>query len=351
MLVYIAFLLSLTVLTLTLLGRFSTLEVTDEPGAALILDSRNIGLFNIMTAILRGGVRVRLFRGIDTNISIPDNLYTLADTCHPPLAQRWGEMADAALSSTRAAIQHFKSCSAGPDEVIHLHQFIRWISMLTFLNVFFHLPISPTNTQEVAWIVGKSWQMRSYCQDFIEAPAELRSLLKSSPNPSGILALLSATQRLVLSAVCLLEHRRDTIGFLRQARVLLENPASSGSEVTRLVEKIIRSHPPVQSIHGALSLEWFPFRWTYDVDFIIPVDTLPQSLCLMGPDGACASWLHKAALPGQPACDGRAWLTHAAAIILSAIETEIRKAGLTIDEDENDPYAWENWVLRRLRVG
>jgi len=351
MLVYVTLLLFFAILMLALLGRFATLEATDGPGAALILDGRNIGLFNITIAILRGGIRVRLFRGIDTNVSIPGNVYTLSDTYHPPLAQGWGEMTDAALSSTRAAIQHFKSCSAGPDEVIHLYQFIQWITVLTFLHRFFHLPISPTNIQEVAWIIGKSWQMGSCCQDFIEDPTELRPLLKSSPNPSGILALLSATQRVVLSAVCLLEHRRDNIGFLRQARVLLENPASSGSEVTRLVEKVIRSHPPVQSIHGTLSLGWLPLRWAYDVDFLIPIDALPQSICLIGPDGACASWLHKAGLPAQPACDGRAWLTRATAIILSAIETEIRQAGLTIDEDENDPDAWEDWVLRRLRVG
>lgn len=349
MLLYPALLLFFAILMLALLGKFSTLEATDGSGATLLLDGRNIRFFNTATAILRGGVRVRLFRGADTNISVPTDMYTLADTCHPPLAQGWRETVDAALSATKAAVQHFKR-SGGPNEVIHLYSFIQWITTLTFLHLFFQLPITPTNTQEVAWIIGKSWQTGGCCHDFIEDPAELRSLLKSSSNPSGVLALLSATQRLVLSAVCLLERRRDNIGFLRQARVLLGDPASSGS-VTRLVEKTIRSHPPVQSIHGKLSLGWLPLRWTYDVDFFIPIDALPQTTCLMGPDGACASWLHKAALPGQPACDGRAWLTRAAAIILSAIETEIRQAGLTIDEDEHDPDALEGWILRRLRVG
>jgi len=347
MLFYIALFFFIAILMLTLLGKLCSVEATDRSGAALVLSGGDIRLFDTVAATFRGGIKIHLSGGVDTSISIPSDVHRLADTCHPPLAQGWGETVEAALSSTKAVIHHFK-LSTDPDEVTPLFAFIQCITLLTFLRLFLRLPITPANVQEVAWIVGKAG---SHSHDFIEDPAELRPLLKSSQNPSGILAVLSATQRLVLSAVCLLEHRKDNIGFLRQAKVLLENPTSFGSDVTRRVEKIIRSYPPVQSIHGKLSLGWLPLRQTDDVDFFIAIDALPQSDCLMGPNGACASWLHKAALPGQPGCDGMAWFTHTTAIILSAIETEIRQANLTIDKGGDDPDAWEDWVLRRLRVG
>lgn len=349
MLFYVALSLFFPISMLVLLSKFCSLEATDDSGAALLLDGGSVGISQTITAVLYGKIKIHFSQGADTSISIPSDVYRTANACHPPLAQDWGEAVDAAISSTKQAIQQLKH-STGPDEDTHLYPFIKCITLMTFLHLFIRVPITPTNVQEVTWIVEKSWQTGGCCQDIIEDPAELHRLLKSSPNPSGILPLLVATQRLVLSGVCLLEHQKGTITFLRQARVLLENPTSSGSEVTRRIEKLIQSHPPVQSIHGKVSLGRLPFHRTYNVDFFIPIEALPQSVCLVGPDGACASWIHKATLPGQPACNGRAWLTHATAIILSAIETEIRQAGLTIDKDEHDPNAWEDWVLRRLRV-
>jgi hypothetical protein len=300
-----------------------------------------------MTAVLRGGIKGHPWREIDPNISIPLTGYLLANTPHPPLAQGWEETTGAALSSTREVIQHFKRS----HEVIHLYLLIQCVTLLTFLRLFFGLPVTPTNIQEVVWIARKSWETGGCWQEFTEDPVGLSRLTKSSPNPFGVLTLLSATQRLVLSAVCLLEGPRDNLRFIRHARNLLRDPATPGSEAARQVEKILQSHPPVQSIHGRLSLRSLPLHQTYGVDFLIPADTLPLSDCTVGPDGECVLWLHKAGLPGRPACGGRAWLVRATTIILSAIETECRDANLAIDEDERNPEAWEAWVVRGSRVG
>ena len=355
MLFYLILLLFFAVLIVTLSKRphhLFTLEATDNSGATLILGGKNVGLFDAITAAFRGGIKAHLHREMDTNISIPHMAYRLANTSHPPLTQDWEETATAALSSTRELIEYFKR-STGPDEAIHLYPFIQSITLLTFLRLFFRLPITFTNIQEVLWIVGGSPQTDGCCQEFVGDPVDLRHLIKSSPNPCGVLAVLSATQRLVLSALCLLERQRDNIHFIRQAKVLLQHPASSGSEVIQLVQGTLESHPPVQSVCGGirLSLGHLPLHHTYGVDSFIPIDALPLSSCIMGPDGACISWLHKAALPGQPGCGGRAWLIRATAIILSAVETGIRQANLTIDGDNHDPEAWEEWDLRRLRVG
>lgn len=348
----ILFLLFVLVIVLSFRHLF-VLEATDRFGAALILEGKNVGLSDAVAAAFRGGIRAHPRREIDTDISISHMEYMVADAAHPPLAQDWGETAAAALSSTRELVEYFKG-STGPDEVIRLDRFTRCVTLLTFLRLFFRLPITHAGgVQEVVWIIGKSWQMDGCWKDFIKDPVGLRHLVKSSPNPSGVLAVLSATQRLVLSALCLLEHRRDNIQTIRQAKALLQYPSSSGSAVVQLVEKTLQSYPPVQSVNGGVrfSLGRLPLHRTHGVDFFIPVDTLPPSDCFVGPDGTCISWLHKAALPGQSGCDGRAWLVRTAAIILSAVKTEIRQANLTIDGDGHDPEAWEEWILRRSRVG
>jgi len=158
-------------------------------------------------------------------------------------------------------------------------------------------------------------------------------------------------QRIILAAVCLLEARGENTRFLRWAGTLLRHPASPELDVTRLVKNTKRSHPPFQSIHGILPLRFPPLRWTYNINFIVPVDSIPPSVCIPCPDGTCLSWLHKAGLPGQPECGSDEWLIRATAIILSAVEAEIRNACFTVDADGHDPEAWEDWVLRRLRVG
>jgi len=84
--------------------------------------------------------------------------------------------------------------------------------------------------------------------------------------------------------------------------------------------------------------------------FFVPVDLLPPTTCILGSDGGCVSWVHKAGLPGQPGCDGEQWLIHVTTIILSAIETEIRQGYLTIDGNERGSEEWEEWILRKLRV-
>ena len=351
MLFYVA-LLVLFILSMLLLSRFVLLEaLSDGPGAALILDGGSFGLFNATTAALHGRINLHLYQEVDTNVSIPRKGYTLANACHPPLAQGWRETTEAALAATKAVIQHLRH-STGPDEVMRLNPLIQSITLLTLLRLFFRLPINPMNAQEAVWIIEKSWEMDGCWEDseFVEYPAELHRLTKSSPNPSGVLTLLSATHRLVLSAVCLLEHQGDNLRFLRQAALLLQNPSSSGSEVVEFVGKALRSHPPIQSVHGTFPLFRLPSHSTCDVNFFIPVNTLPHSACIIGPDGGCISWLHKA-LPSQPPCGGMTWLIRTTAIILSAIETEIRQARLTIDGEEGAPEAWEEWTVRKMRVG
>jgi len=330
------------------------LEATDRCSATLLLhNSGNVGLSNIITAIFRGIIKVHFYQGMDVNISIHCQEYDSADKPHPPdpLSQDWEEVTGAALSSTREVIHQFKR-THGSDEDTCLHKFIQSVTLSTFLYIFFRIPITSTNIEEVDWIVNNSWRMGDYWQGPIGNLPELARLVKPSPNPSGVFAILLATERLVLAAVCNLETRGENIRFLRRAGTLLRHPTSPELDVTRLVEKIKRSHPPFQSVHGILPLRSSPLRWTCSVKFFIPVDAIPPSACILpGPDGTCHSWLHKADLPGQPACGGNEWLVRAAAIILSAIEVEIRKANLTVDGDDHDPEAWEDWVLRRLRVG
>lgn len=336
------FLLFISIVALLNIRRCIILEATDGFDAGL-LDGRDVGFLDAITAAFRGKIKAHIHGEMDSNVSIPHLAYRSANTNHPPLAQAWEETAAAAVSSTRELIDNFKH-STGPDEVLNLDRFIRCVTLLTFLRIFFRLPIDHTKVQEVVWIIGESLQTDGCWKDFVQDPLGLCRLVRSPPNPSGVFAVLSTTQRLVLSALCLLEHRRDTIQLIRQARDLLQHPASSGSAVIELVGGTLRSHPPVQSVRGCvrLSLGY--------IEFSIPVDILPPSACIIGPDGGCISWLHKAALPSQPECGGREWLIRTAAVILSAVKTEIRQAGLTVDGDEHDPEAWEQWALRRLRV-
>jgi hypothetical protein len=348
MLFYVILFFLSAVSTLALLNKFHIhfiLEITDRSSATLLLDGGNVGLSDIVTAIFWGRINVRFCQEIDTDTSIPCQVYESANTPHPldPPIQDWEEVKNAALSSTREMIRH---CS-GSGEDTPLSLFIQSIILSTLLHLFFQLAITPTNIEEVVWVVGKTWQV----EEFVRDPLELCHLIEPSSNPSGIFALLSAIQRLVLAAICTVARRGENTRFLRQAETLLQDPTSPEPDVIRLVEKIKQSHPPVQSVHGRFSLGCLPLRRTYDVGFFIPADSFPLSICIPGPGGVCISWLHKAALPGQPACGGGTWLIHTTAIILSVIETEIRKANLTIDGDAHDPEAWEDWILRRSRVG
>lgn len=349
---YVVLSLLMATSMLVFLSKFCILEATDASSAALILDGGNIGPLGIGIAILRRRIKARLSRSMDPDVSLPINAHGLANTSHPPLEQGWGGAAEAAVSSAKGAIWYLEH-STGPNEVISLYSFVQSVTLLTLLRIFLQLPVTPANVQEVVWIIGRSWQTGSCwrAQDLTEDHFELRRLIKSSKNPYGIFALLLTTQRVVLSVVCLLEHPKEDVPFIRQARALLRSPNSSGSEAIQRVDKILHSHPPIQSVHGRLSLR-LPLHQTYDVKFFIPVDILPLSACTVGPDGTCVSWIHKTALPDQSTCGGRAWLVRTAAIILSAIETELRQAGLVVDPgDGHNPEVWEGWVLRRLRVG
>jgi len=323
------------------------LEGTEKSGATLLVDGGNAGLLEITSAIIRGQIRLRLYREMDANLSIHRHAYKLADTTHPPtpLIQDWEEVKEAALSSTREAVQRFKRCSSS-DMNMNLGLFIQSVVLSTLLHLFFQLPITSTSIEDVVWIVDKTWRTEESLN-----PHELRRMTKPSPNPSGVFALFLAMQRTILAGVCTLECRRDHIRFLRQAKTHLNDPTSPEPNVIRLVEKTKESHPPIQSVHGRLSIGPLPLDWTFNLDFFIPVDSLPHSGCIPGPDGVCEAWLHKIPLPGQSTCEGDIWFTRASAIILSAIETEIRWAGLVVDRDECDPEEWEEWVLRRLRVG
>lgn len=305
------------------------LEAFNRSGSDLLMDGEKIGFSNMIIAVLRGNVGIRLYQELDPNISMTWKEYQWANTSHPPLTDDWEAVTDAALSSTKQILH-----SRGPDEETPLHSFIQSVVLSTFLRIFFSLPTTPANTEEVRWIAGKT------CQESTMSP-ELSRLVKSSRNPSGVFAPLSTTRRLILAAICNLESGNGKIPFLRQAGTLLRHPISPEPVVTRLVEKVRNSHPPVQLVRG--DLPWGP-------GFLIPVELLPPTACILGPDGGCTSWLHKAALPGQPECSGRKWLVHTTTIILSAIETEIRRGYLTIDGSESGWENWEDWVLRRLRV-
>jgi hypothetical protein len=355
MLFYVILSLLFSISMLVLLNRFGalfSLEATDSSTATLLLDGGNVRFFDVVTALFRGGIILRFHQGIDTDISIPCQAYGLANASHPPhpLTQDWEGVADAALSSTREAIKHFKQGSGSGDDT-QLHLFIQTIILSTFLRLFFRLTTTPTNVEDVVWIVSKTWEAEDCWQAFVRNPSELYRLVKPSPNPFGIFALLSAAQQLTLAAACILECRGESFRFIRQAGTLLQHPNLPQPDVIQLVEKVNQSNPPIQSVHGRLSLGYLPLHRICGLDFFIPVSALPPSACILGPDGACISWLHKAALPSRSACGGGAWLIRATAIILSAIETEIRNAGLTIDGGDRDQEAWEEWVIRRLRVG
>lgn len=325
--------------------RLCLLEAINRSGADLLMDGEDVGFSSIIIAVLHGSIGIRLRQELDTDISITWKEFRSADTSHPPLTEDWEAVRDAALSSTRQLL----GCR-DPDEETPLDFFIQSVVLSTLLHLFFGLPATPANTEEVTWIVGKTWRTDDCHQDSMLSP-ELFQLLKSSQNPSGVFALLSTARRLILAAACTLEFRDDKIRFLRRAATLLCHPISPEPGVTRLVEKTKNTNPPVQLVHGVFRLGSFPFCGIdSEVGFLVPADLLPPSACILGPNGGCISWLHKAALPGQPGCGGEQWLIHTTTIILSAIEMEIRRARLTIDENEHGSEAWEEWILRRLRV-
>jgi len=354
-------LLSLILLLLFLISIFAllcnlhnlfTLEATSDAGATLFLDGGNPRFSDLAAAILRRTIRIRLYEDVDSNISLLRQVYESADSPHSldPLIWDWEEVAGAAISATREVIRHFK-CVRGSDEDARLYLFIQCVTLSTVLQLFFQLPTTSTNIEDVIWIVSNTWRTDGCWQEPTADPNYLSRLVKPSPNPSGMITLLSTIQRLILGSICILEHRGENIQFIRRAGTLLRHPTTPDPDVIRLVEGVKQSHPPIQSVHGRLSLRCFPFRWACGMNFFIPVDSLPHPACKHGPDGTCISWLHKAALPGPPVCGGNKWLVHATAVILAAIETGIRDARLTVDGDKHDPEAWEEWVLRRLRVG
>jgi len=329
-----------------------TLEAVDHAGATFLMESRNISLCDIVAAIVRGRIRVHLYQEVDPNIILPYPAHKSANSFHSPEAptQDWEEVTNAALLCTKEVVRYFRDIRDSDGDP-RLSLFIQSVILSTFLRLFSRLQITSTNIVDIVWIVSNSWRMEDCWQEPVICPPELCRLIKSSPNPHGLFALFLSTQRLVLAAICTLERRGTTLEFLRRAGIFLRHPTIPEPEVTRLVEDVTRSNPPIQVLHGRLSLGCPPLRRAYHVDFFIPVDFLPPSTCIPGPDGSCTSWLHKLALPSQPACGGRVWSIHATAIILSAIETEIRQAQLTVDSQECEPEEWEEWVLRRLRVG
>jgi len=355
-------LFSLVLLLLFLVSVFALLrnihkifmvEAIDNVGATLLLDSSNLSFSDITVATFRRRIKLQFYKEVDSNLSIPCQAYEYgANSSHTPdpLTQDWDEVTGAALSATRKAIQHFKG-ARGSNEDTPLYLFIQSITMSTILRLFFQLPTTPTNIEDVVWIVSNTWRADGCWQEPTGSLHDLHRLVRPSPNPSAMFVLLSTIQRLILGAICTLEHRRGDIQFIRRAKTLLRHPTAPDQDAIRLVRGVKGSHPPIQSVHGRFSPRCLPLRWACGMDFFIPVDSLPPSACRLSPDGVCLSWLHKAALPGPPACGGDEWLVRTTTIILAAIETEIRDAQLTVDRGDHDPEAWEEWVLRRLRVG
>lgn len=326
--------------------RLCILEAINKSGADILMDGENIGFFNIIVAVFQGSVAVRFCQDLDPNVSITRNEYRSANACHPPLTEDWEVVANAALSSTKQLLD-----CRDPDEETSLNFFIQTVVFSTYLHLFFSLQTTPTNTADVMWIAGKVWRTDDRHQDSRIPFRELSRLVKSSQNPSGVLALLSTTRRLTLATVCTIESRNGKIPLLRRAETLLRHPGFPDPDVTRVVENANKCNPPVQSVHGGLRLGSFPFFGTDQMEFVIPIDLLPPSACIRGSDGRCVSWLHRAALSSQPGCNNERWLIRITTIILSAIETEIRRAHLTIDGNENESEAiWEDWTLRKLRV-
>lgn len=325
--------------------RLCVLEAIDRSGAGILMDEEGVRFSNLIIAVLRRSIGIRFCQEFDTDISITSKEYLSANASHPPLIEDWEAVRDAALSSTQ---QHL--CCRDPDEETPLHLFIQSVILSTFLRLFFNLPTTVANTQDVMWISSETLRADDRCRESVLSP-DLFRLVKSSQNPSGVLALLSATKRVTLATVCTVESGSEKIPHLRRAQSLLRDPISPEPGVTRLVEKIKKSNPPVQVVQGGLALGPSPFYGTHEVDFVVPIDLLLPPTCITGSDGGCVSWLHKAALAGQQDCKGEEWFIKTTAIILSAIETEIRRGYLTIDGDKYGSDAvWEGWILRRLRV-
>ena len=321
--------------------RLCIVEAAERSGADLLMDGENVGWSSTVIAVLRGRISIGLSQELDTDVSITWLAYRAADTSHTPLTEDWEEVRDIALSSTRQLLE-----CRDPDEDTPLRLFIRSVVLSTLLRLFFRLPTTSANTEEVMWIADKArWTNGRH-----QISPELSRLLKSSQNPSGVIALLSTIERVTLAAICTLETGDEKLRFLRRAGTHLRDPNSPQPGVIRLVEKVKKCNPPVQSVHGGVLLGSFPLCGTSEVDFFVPVDLIPPSPCIIGSDGACYSWLHKAGLPGRPECGGEEWLIQTTAIILSSIETEMRRSHLTIDGDEHKPEEWEEWTVRRLRV-
>ena len=348
---YIGIIFTLSIIAILLINfhRLCLLEAVDKRGAELLMKGADIGILEIITAVFQENVRIHPHQKLDPHTSITQKEYQLADTPHPPtpLEEDWAAVADAALSSTKEVITHFKYHQNSPGDEMQLCLFIQSIVLGTFLHLFFRLPVTPTSIDDVVWIANDTLQMDDRRRDPASSP-ELSRLIKPSPNPFGVFPVLFATQRLILAAICTRELEGGKISFLRRAGTLLRNPTSTEREVGGFVEKIKQSNPPIQFVRGCLS-----FGGTQNnIDFFVPIDLLPLSSCITGLNGSCASWLHKAALlPGQSECGGDGWLVHLTAIVLSAIETEIRQAHLAVDGDKHGSEAWEEWTIRRLRVG
>jgi hypothetical protein len=331
----------LSVLLVTLLSllhnlhRLCLLEATDRFGAKILMDSGNIGLLSIAIATFYGSIRIRLREEPNPNISLTREEYESANTSHPPGPLPHVVKA-AALAATKQLIGHY--FGSDRDDKIPLYLFIRWVVLSTFLRSFFD-PATPTNIEHTAWDVIGTQPMG----DWRGSP--LSKLIEPSQNPSGVFALLSTPERLILVAIC--TEGRD-LEFLRQARDLLAHPTSPESEVIRLVEGIRRSIQPIQFIHDRRPVGSLLFQnRAHEMDVRIPVGFLPPSDCIQDQDGSCISWLHKAQ-PGQLGCGGEGWLVHATAITLSAIVTGIRDRNLAVDGDDSE--AWEDRVLRKSRV-
>jgi len=345
------FLVSMFVL-LRNIHKILMVEAIDNVGATLLLDGSNLRFSDVIAATFHRRIKFEFCEEVDSNLSIPCQAYESADSSHTPdpLTQDWEEVTGAALSATREVIQHFRSVR-NSDEDTRLYLFIQSVTMSTILRLFFQLPTTSTYIEDVVWIVTNTWRADGYWQEPTGSLHDLYRLVRPSPDPSGMFSLLSVIQRLILGAICTLEHRGGDLQFIRRAAILLRHPTALDPDAIRLVEGVKGSHPPIQSVHGRLSPRCLPLRWACGMNFFIPIDSLPPSACRLSPDGVCLSWLHKAALPGPPACGGDKWLVRATTIILAAIETEIRGARLTVDGDNHGPEAWEEWVLRRLRVG
>jgi len=177
MLFYVMLLFFSVALVLTLLHnlhRLFALEATSRCGGTILLDgSGNVGLSDIVAAIFHSKIKLCFYRGVDANTSIPFQTYKSAKAPHPPVAQDWENFTDAALSSTREVTRNFKH-NHDPYDGIRLYTFIQLVGLSTILRIFFHLPVTPTNMEEVVWIVTNAWQTVGNCwEEAIGSPPEL----------------------------------------------------------------------------------------------------------------------------------------------------------------------------------